>query len=124
MGFSGNNGDAGYKCRQGFNVTHCNTLESPLSATIDYYFSPPSPWTYLGHARFTDMARRAGASIRVLPTDFGKVFAVSGGLSLAQRAPQRQAGYLVPLGESAAGAVGLDMERACVVLAFLLLLLC
>ena len=68
-----------------------------MSATIDYYFSPPSPWTYLGHARFTDMARRAGASIRLLPTDFGKVFAVSGGLPLGQRAPQRQAYRLTEL---------------------------
>ena len=68
-----------------------------MSATIVYYFSPASPWTYLGHARFTDMARRAGASIRLLPTDFGKVFAVSGGLPLGQRAPQRQAYRLVEL---------------------------
>ena len=82
---------------QSINVTHYNILESPMSAKIDYYFSPPSPWTYLGHARFTDMARRAGASIRLLPTDFGKVFAVSGGLPLGQRAPQRQAYRLVEL---------------------------
>ena len=68
-----------------------------MSCTIDYYFSPPSPWTYLGHDRFADMARRAGASIRVLPTDFGKVFAVSGGLPLGQRAPQRQAYRLTEL---------------------------
>lgn len=68
-----------------------------MTCTIDYYFSPPSPWTYLGHDRFADMARRAGASIRVLPTDFGKVFAVSGGLPLGQRAPQRQAYRLTEL---------------------------
>ena len=68
-----------------------------MTSTIDYYFSPQSPWTYLGHDRFTQMARRAGASIRVLPTDFGKVFAVSGGLPLGQRAPQRQAYRLVEL---------------------------
>jgi 2-hydroxychromene-2-carboxylate isomerase len=82
---------------QSINVTHYNTLESLMSATIDYYFSPPSPWTYLGHARFSDMVRRAGASIRLLPADFGKVFAVSGGLPLGQRAPQRQAYRLVEL---------------------------
>jgi 2-hydroxychromene-2-carboxylate isomerase len=82
---------------QSINVTHCNILESLMSATIDYYFSPPSPWTYLGHARFSDMVRRAGASIRLLPADFGKVFAVSGGLPLGQRAPQRQAYRLVEL---------------------------
>ena len=68
-----------------------------MTCTIDYYFSPPSPWTYLGPDRFADMARRAGASIRVLPTDFGKVFAVSGGLPLGQRAPQRQAYRLTEL---------------------------
>ena len=82
---------------QSINVTHYNTLESLMSAKIDYYFSPPSPWTYLGHARFSDMVRRAGASIRLLPADFGKVFAVSGGLPLGQRAPQRQAYRLVEL---------------------------
>ena len=68
-----------------------------MTCTIDYYFTPQSPWTYLGHERFADMARRAGASIRVLPTDFGKVFAVSGGLPLGQRAPQRQAYRLTEL---------------------------
>ena len=54
-----------------------------LTATIDYYFTPQSPWTYLGHARFTEMARQAGATVRVLPVDFGKVFSISGGLPLA-----------------------------------------
>ena len=65
--------------------------------TVDYYFSPISPWTYLGHARFADMAQRHGAVIRVKPVDFGKVFPVSGGLPLAKRAPQRQAYRLVEL---------------------------
>jgi carboxymethylenebutenolidase len=63
-----------------------------VSLTIDYYFAPQSPWTYLGHQRFWDIARNAGASLRVLPVDLGgKVFPVSGGLPLAKRAPQRQA---------------------------------
>jgi 2-hydroxychromene-2-carboxylate isomerase len=65
---------------------------------IDYYFAPQSPWTYLGHLRFWDIARKAGAEIRVLPVDLGgKVFPVSGGLPLAKRAPQRQAYRLVEL---------------------------
>ena len=68
-----------------------------MTPSIDYYFTPQSPWTYLGHDRFAEMARRAGASIRLLPTDFGKVFAVSGGLPLGQRAPQRQAYRLTEL---------------------------
>ena len=68
-----------------------------MSKTVDYYFSPISPWTYLGHARFADMAQRHGAAVRVKPVDFGKVFPVSGGLPLARRAPQRQAYRMVEL---------------------------
>ena len=62
-----------------------------LNKTIDYYLAPQSPWAYLGHARLAAMASAAHAAIRVLPVDFGKVFAVSGGLPLPKRAPQRQA---------------------------------
>ena len=35
-----------------------------MAKTIDYYFSPMSPWTYLGHARFTEIARRHDARER------------------------------------------------------------
>jgi 2-hydroxychromene-2-carboxylate isomerase len=67
--------------------------------TIDYYLAPQSPWTYLGHERFVRIARDAGAAVNVLPVDLGgKIFPVSGGLPLAQRAPQRQAYRLVELG--------------------------
>lgn len=62
-----------------------------MNQTIDYYFAPQSPWTYLGHERFAALAQAAQATVRVLPVDFGKVFAVSGGLPLSKRAPQRQA---------------------------------
>ena len=66
--------------------------------TVDYYLAPQSPWTYLGHQRFADIARAAGARINVLPVDIGgKVFPVSGGLPLSQRAPQRQAYRLLEL---------------------------
>jgi len=69
-----------------------------MSLTVDYYFAPQSPWTYLGHARFAAMAKAAGATIRVLPVDLGgKVFPISGGLPLPKRAPQRQAYRLVEL---------------------------
>jgi carboxymethylenebutenolidase len=69
-----------------------------MPLTIDYYLSPQSPWTYLGHQRFHDMAKAAGAAVRVLPVDLGgKVFPVSGGLPLGKRAPQRQAYRLVDL---------------------------
>ena len=68
-----------------------------MSKAIDYYFTPQSPWTYLGHARLTAMAEAAKATVRVLPADFGKIFAASGGLPLAKRAPQRQAYRLLEL---------------------------
>ena len=68
-----------------------------MTHAIDYYLVPQSPWTYLGHERFTAIAKAADARINVLPVDLGKVFAVSGGLPLAQRAPQRQAYRLVEL---------------------------
>jgi 2-hydroxychromene-2-carboxylate isomerase len=68
-----------------------------MSKTIDYYFAPQSPWTYLGHTRFEAMAAAAGATVRVRPIDMGSVFPVSGGLPLGKRAPQRQAYRLIDL---------------------------
>ncbi len=68
-----------------------------MSKTIDYYFTPVSPWTYLGHERFVALAKRHGASVNVKPVDLGRIFPVSGGLPLAKRAPQRQAYRLVEL---------------------------
>ena len=64
---------------------------------IDYYFSPVSPWTYLGHGRIAEIAARHGASINAKPVDYGVIFPVSGGLPLGKRAPQRQAYRLVEL---------------------------
>ena len=64
---------------------------------IDYYFSPMSPWTYLGHARFREIARRHGASIAPKPVDYGRIFPLSGGLPVAKRPAQRQAYRLVEL---------------------------
>jgi 2-hydroxychromene-2-carboxylate isomerase len=59
--------------------------------SVRYYFTPVSPWTYLGHERFVSIARRQGAQVLLRPCDLGRVFPVSGGLPLAKRAPQRQA---------------------------------
>ncbi len=67
------------------------------ASSIDYYFAPQSPWSYLGHARFVQMAAAAQAKVRVLPIDLGRVCPVSGGLPLAKRPPQRQAYRLVEL---------------------------
>jgi 2-hydroxychromene-2-carboxylate isomerase len=64
---------------------------------IDYYFSPVSPWTYLGHARMAEMARKSGAAVNAKPVDYGVIFPVSGGLPLGKRAPQRQSYRLAEL---------------------------
>ncbi len=68
-----------------------------MDKVCQYYFSPQSPWAYLGHARLVELAGRHGAKIDVKPFDLGKVFSVSGGVPLAKRAPQRQAYRLAEL---------------------------
>jgi 2-hydroxychromene-2-carboxylate isomerase len=57
---------------------------------IHYYDSMSSPWTYLGHLRFLDLARRFELTVKHKPMDLLKVWSVSGGLPLKQRAKQRQ----------------------------------
>jgi len=61
-----------------------------MAKLVDYYFTPVSPYTYLGHERFLEIAARHGATIAVKPVDCGRIFPVSGVLPLKQRAPQRQ----------------------------------
>ena len=69
-----------------------------MSHSVDYYFAPQSPWAYLGHQRFQNILQKSGATVRVMPIDLGgKVFPISGGLPLGQRAPQRQAYRLTEL---------------------------
>ncbi len=68
-----------------------------MSKTIQYFFSPQSPWSYLGHDRLMAIAEAKGALIEPKPFDLAKVFSVSGGLPLAKRAPQRQAYRLTEL---------------------------
>ena len=68
-----------------------------MTDVIDYYVSPVSPWTYLGHDAFVALAREHRAPVALKPIDLGRVFPVSGGLPLPKRAPQRQAYRLVEL---------------------------
>ncbi len=69
-----------------------------MSLVIDYYLAPQSPWTYFGHARLVQMAKQAGATVRIKPMDLGgQIFPATGGLPVGQRPPQRQAYRLVEL---------------------------
>ena len=66
-----------------------------MTEIVDYYFATVSPYAYLGHDRFTAIAKKHGAMVAVKPINLGEVFPVSGGLPLSKRAPQRQAYRLV-----------------------------
>ena len=68
-----------------------------MSQVVTYYFTPVSPWSYLGHERLLAVAAKRGATIEPRLMDLGKVFPVSGGLPLPKRSPQRQAYRLVEL---------------------------
>ena len=69
-----------------------------MTDLVDYYFSPNSPWSYMGHGRLTELADRYGVGIRVHPVDYGgTIFPATGGLPVGKRSPQRQAYRLVEL---------------------------
>ena len=58
--------------------------------TIEYYLSVVSPWSYLGHRRFCDIAREHSAEILYLPIDSSILFSKTGGLALKDRSLQRK----------------------------------
>lgn len=64
---------------------------------VTYYMTVNSPWTYLGSARFADMARRHGCSVDIKPAKFGEVFAKTGGFPLPKRSPERRAYRLMDM---------------------------
>lgn len=62
-----------------------------MPATIDYFFSLISPWSYLGSERFHAIVRRHGAQVVYKPVHLPTLYAATGGVPLAKRAPARQA---------------------------------
>ncbi|HET9025242.1 MAG TPA: 2-hydroxychromene-2-carboxylate isomerase [Burkholderiaceae bacterium] len=68
-----------------------------MSKVVDYFMTPVSPWTYLGHDRFRAVCASQGALIHLRVMDLGKVFPASGGLQLKDRPPQRRAYRLMEL---------------------------
>ncbi len=68
-----------------------------MTRLIDYFFSFASPWSFLGHARLMALAERHGAEVAFYPVELGPVFAETGGLPLAKRAPPRQRLRMVEL---------------------------
>jgi 2-hydroxychromene-2-carboxylate isomerase len=58
--------------------------------TIDYFFIASSPFAYLGHKAFHEIAARYGAGIRYRPVNIMGVWEKSGSVPLAQRSAVRQ----------------------------------
>lgn len=68
-----------------------------MPRTVDYYFTLQSPWTYLGHATFLDIAGRHGCAVVYRPVPLRAVFDETGGLPLPKRHPVRQRYRLMDL---------------------------
>lgn len=68
-----------------------------MTKIVDYYYTHTSPWTYLGHDRFLNIAAAAGATVNFKPASMEVIFPQSGGLPLPKRAPQRQAYRMMEL---------------------------
>jgi len=49
-----------------------------MPSTVDFYFSPVSPWTYLGMPRFRAMTAKYGAVVNYKPVDMAQLFASAG----------------------------------------------
>jgi 2-hydroxychromene-2-carboxylate isomerase len=61
-----------------------------MGQIVDCYFTPFSPWAYLGMARFRQIVAQTGAQARFKPVDIMAVFASVGALPLGQRSQARQ----------------------------------
>jgi len=57
-----------------------------MTATIDYYFSPISPFAYLAG---DELEQKMSGKVRYFPVDLATVFAETGGIPLGQRSKQR-----------------------------------
>lgn len=58
-------------------------------AEIEYYFSTPSSFAYLGHVAFRDMVERLSLKVTYRPVKLAKIFLNSGSVSFADRHPAR-----------------------------------
>ncbi len=65
--------------------------------SIDYYFTLLSPFAYLGHRAFLDVARKHNAEVRFKPVNLMDVWEESGAVPLAQRPKTRQHYRLIEL---------------------------
>ncbi|WP_019646353.1 2-hydroxychromene-2-carboxylate isomerase [Novispirillum itersonii] len=72
-------------------------LSSETGRFIDYYFSPVSPFAYLGAPRLAALAQAHGCTVRCRPVRMAEVFAATGGVPLPQRSEARKTYRLMEL---------------------------
>lgn len=68
-----------------------------MAPTIDYYFTLISPFSYMGHAPFLQVAARHGAMIAYKPINLAGVFKESGAVPVPDRPIARQKYRLIEL---------------------------
>jgi 2-hydroxychromene-2-carboxylate isomerase len=64
---------------------------------VDYYFSFQSPWAYIGHKFFREVADSYGLKVNHKPVVLVDLFSETGGLPLMKRHPVRQRYRMVEL---------------------------
>jgi len=68
-----------------------------MTRQVDYYFSFQSPWAYIGHDAFSQVARTYGLKVNYKPVVLVDLFSETGGLPLMKRHPVRQRYRMVEL---------------------------
>ena len=68
-----------------------------MTRQVDYYFSFQSPWAYIGHQLFRDVANTYGLKVNYKPVVLVDLFSETGGLPLMKRHPVRQRYRMVEL---------------------------
>jgi 2-hydroxychromene-2-carboxylate isomerase len=64
---------------------------------VDYYFSFQSPWAYIGHNLFREVAKTHDLKVNYKPVVLVDLFSETGGLPLMKRHPVRQRYRMVEL---------------------------
>jgi len=65
------------------------TKKIVMSRNIDDYFSMHSPWAYIGHVPFMEIAHRNDVKVIYKPISLSDVFAETGGLPVTKHHPAR-----------------------------------
>ena len=78
------------------------TAGSARMATIDYYWFPISPFTYLAGSRLEEVAARHGAEVVYRPVQLFRIFAETGTPVVKDRHPSRQEYRLADIARTAA----------------------